>query len=706
MFNKISSFSPATVPVEITTSSRMTRQTSFSRTNRGPSLNQPQQKTFLPLQRPHNRSSSSKRNAFPSVEHAIQFHQELSAQNADVKSFHALKDPATLNAAKAILDAHANGDFLKKLILTPPSTSICEKGSIKVIFAPIDRFPECARIYQQKKDQISLLSVGGPAAIDTAVLASLIDTLRTKLSSNTYITRDYFESNVASSASQLHVRHGTALNADPALTGHALLVPFISRAIFGTTLEEIQHPDFRKIDLRLRNLSVDKLRVYAGNEFNWLWQTIRLHLGFMTEHDLNRLESALSQDILHLVEKVSGVQLSSNVHADPKDSISIHVDLTVEGRAATEHENKELKERVGIISAPLTEEEKTFFFGEQKRNIHGATRYHGDGHLNFEAHDRNLALLAQRGGTCFEAEISHVLFAENEKKPSHTRVAGIITKEGRYVYASHVHLSLGYKADFKFETPQQYLTMRDKLNGFENRLGISPPVPRHKITTATGVSINALFDLTANPVLSEIIVKYGTLPQYAVTNSHWTLIAEHGNQALVRITGGGNTGSEEYNPAYFLNLVANTERIFGVDVLKGIISTYGCPRSINARNSTEFAKIAQGLVVSYGKGGTGNTKRHAEAAMTLYMLDPEFEQAAEEFLNQFVSHTGQPLGQAVRKIHDVAHQMGFIDDQQSHVARRLGIDPSLSASERAACGLLLLMVTVGIACGTSAIGVD
>lgn len=52
----------------------------------------------------------------------------------------------------------------------------------------------------------------------------------------------------------------------------------------------------------------------------------------------------------------------------------------------------------------------------------------------------------------------------------------------------------------------------------------------------------------------------------------------------------------------------NTQKVFG-DSFIGILSAYGCPRSVNYKNSTQFCKLADGLVISYGKGGTGNTKR-------------------------------------------------------------------------------------------------
>lgn len=85
----------------------------------------------------------------------------------------------------------------------------------------------------------------------------------------------------------------------------------------------------------------------------------------MTEHDLNRLESAFSQDVLHLIEDVSGVVLSSNAGRDPKESITIHVDLTEAGSRETSADNRLIKKTVGIESERLNDQEKEFSSGKQ-----------------------------------------------------------------------------------------------------------------------------------------------------------------------------------------------------------------------------------------------------------------------------------------------------------------------------------------------------
>lgn len=89
---------------------------------------------------------------------------------------------------------------------------------------------------------------------------------------------------------------------------------------------------------------------------------------------------------------------------------------------------------------------------------------------------------------------------------------------------------------------------------------------------------------------------------------------------------------ETYMPSHFLNLCTNTRNIFG-NAFVGVVSAYGCVRAINYKNSTQFAKLADGLIVSYGKGGTGNTKRASEAYKAMKYLGLERE--ISQYFNSF-----------------------------------------------------------------------
>jgi hypothetical protein len=270
-----------------------------------------------------------------------------------------------------------------------------------------------------------------------------------------------------------------------------------------------------------------------------------------------------------------------------------------------------------------------------------------------------------------------------------------MTKDGKYFYANKLHFTGGYKVDYEFdrEAPTRFLSgskLRNFVNQVEDTFGLQKPLT-NEVTTATGVSINAVFKKTDR--IKRIIEKYGSTGEIAITNSHWTMVAQNDDHVVVRITGGGNTGSEEYNPTYFLNTIANTRRIFGDDLV-GILSTYGCPRAVNARNSTEFAKIAEGGIISYGKGGTGNTKRHAEAAIGLMMLG--FEEEVVDYFNKFQGRKGQPLGDDLKEIYEHSKDVEFLHDNVRRTNRRMGYDQSFSSEEKFVIGMVMAAVSYAL----------
>jgi hypothetical protein len=130
------------------------------------------------------------------------------------------------------------------------------------------------------------------------------------------------------------------------------------------------------------------------------------------------------------------------------------------------------------------------------------------------------------------------------------------------------------------------------------------------------------------------------------------------------MTGGGNTGSEFYKPSYFLNLCSNTKRIFGDDFI-GIYSAYGCSRAINYKNSTEICLFANDGVISYGKGGTGNTKRHIEAANCLIELG--YKNEIVKFFNERFPKLGDMIYDAHNK-----HNKFYFYDNRKKISRRMG----------------------------------
>ncbi len=603
-------------------------------------------------------------------------------------------DPRTIDIVRKVLRSANYREkeglsFFEEKIFSQPRHVINERGSVVIAVSDIGDFPEHKRKYEAKKEGSAMLCVGGPAAEDQTVLASIIPEIRKGLGEIIYLTRDYKESNINHAAKQSHARHGNALNADQSLSGHSLLPIILMRNLIGITPEEAIAPDFIKIDVPF-TINPAKLRIYFGNELNWMKQVHKRREGKLTEHDINRMESLLSQEIIRVLERETGVQISGGIERAITDSSSVHVAFTERNAREIERENEEFT-RVGIMAEKLTPEELEFFFGNAP--IHSAWKYPGDTHLKFNTHEMNEELAKSGGVRWLDGEeVTRILLTRDDI--GNAKVAGVVTKKSEFFYADKLHFTGGFKAEYVFDRNSdarfQGSFLRNLANRVEDLFHLQQPLS-NGITTSTGVSINAVFKKSDR--MKKLIERYGSTGEIAVTNSHWTTIAQNDEYVVVRITGGGNTGSEEYNPAYFLNTIANTRRIFGDDLV-GILSTYGCPRAVNARNSTEFARIAEGAIVSYGKGGTGNTKRHAEAVTGLMLLG--FEEEVVEYFNQFQSRDGLPMGSEIAKIHQHLQEVEFIHDNRERTNRRMGYDNSFSTQEVLAAGFLVAALSYAL----------
>ncbi len=639
--------------------------------------------------------SLHRRSDFPSIGEFVTSHEDSLRKGVGLKGKFT-SDKKTIDIAEDIfskaVDLDEDGsNFFKRMVFAQPEHTSSEIRSIDVLISDIADFTDLRRKYEKEKIATDgrdvMLCIGGPAAENQVVLAGLIPKIRERLNNITYITRDYKEANANHSAMQSHARHGNALNADSNLTGHALLPLILMRNLIGITPEEALDPDYRKIDVPF-TIDPTKLRIYFGNEINYWKQKHRELTGKITEHDINRIESMISQEILKTVEEEAGIKISSNAREAEKNPTAIHVALSRRDIEDTRHENEELK-KIGVEMEELSEKERSSLFTEGD-GVLAAWKYKSDTSLKFDTHEVNKTIAQDNGVEWLDGvEVRRIMLTQNDAGDA--EVVGVVTKDHEFHYATKVHLTGGYKLNLRFDENSYNrfhgnALVRNFFNKLEDFFEIQSPMPTD-ITTSTGISVNAVFKMDDR--MEELVKR-----QLSVTNSHWTLIARNEDYAMVRMTGGGNTGSEEYNPAYFLNLMANTRQIFG-DNLVGVLSTYGCPRAINARNSTEFVEVAKGLVVSYGKGGTGITKGHYEAAQGLMMLG--FEEEVVEYFNKFQGRNGKQLGEEISEVYKHVQDVEFIHENIGKTNRRMGYDKSISMEEAVSAAILLAALAYALA---------
>ncbi len=610
-------------------------------------------------------------NQLPSVTEFLNKHFDSSYFKEDVKTV-LTEDVKTFELAEEIISKHAQKEgfseeakeSLKKIITEPKSARTDEKGSIDVVIAKIEGTEFEDQLMQQSSEKKKMICVGGPAAVDQALLASTIPQIAEK-TDVVYVGAGHWYSNLVNSALQVHARHGNALNADDSMTGHALLAIMLARGVIGIVNktgeaeDAVENPDYRKIHVKF-TLDAEKLGIYLGNEANWLKQKIvKNFLKKPDQHDLNRLESVVSAEIMYALQDVLSETLGRKFSIiegnkrDNLDSSSIHVALSKKEVEETKTENKILSE-IGIASVELSREEIEKLFGKNNQ-IFGAFSYPGDGNVVPQYHVEAGHVVKEMGNEWLEPAMVTKIFVK-KVDDDQVRIAGVLVQdndEQKFISADHVHFSGGYMVNLQIEDS-------------------AAPAISSPTTTATGVSSNVI--LERNSTINNFINRYGNTGQLAVTNSHWTMLAKSDSHVILRVTGGGNTGSEAYNPNYFLNNIANTVRIFSDEnssPLVGIVRSYGCPRSINAINATSFEKLAEGFLVSYGKGGTGNTKRFAEAVIALAELG--FEEEVVSYFSKFKTAQGDNLGHEITKIiSDFRSETAFLSDSTQRLGKEIG----------------------------------
>lgn len=660
----------------------------------------------------------NKPHHFPSVEQSLKFHVDQSLKlDGDVKTY-LTDDFQTIKTAEKVIDGYvaekelnqSHKQFLTNLILGKKEDESDEKGSKFLYISPIEgsEYEESHKKHLETSKKKKIAHVGGPAAVDGTLLSAMIPDLSEKIDT-IFVGAGYELTNQSNSAAQVHARHGNALNADDALTGHALLPAVIKRGILkvliggASELEDaVDNAGYRKIHIKF-TLDPEKLGIYVGNEVNWAKQKFRKAITGSDQHDLNRIESVVSEKIMYLVQEELSKKLGEEFKIIEgngicnQNSSSIHVALTESETEEARIENKHLAE-INIGSVELSRERIEELFGDNK-NILAAFSYSGDGHIPLENHARTREVVSGVfGEEWLEPAFVKRVFVGNDNGKA--RIAGMLVMEDeaeKFIPVDGMHFTGGYTARLVHDNPIGSVELEKKMvaqianqtldfvKGFgveisdefaekftkaadnlaDRYIGEAVSTP---MTVATGTSINAIFRRT--PEINKFIKEFGNNGQIAVTNSHWTELAKDDEPLIIRITGGGNTGSEKYNPNYFLNVIGNTDRIFA-DALVGVVRSYGCPRAINAINSTNFEEIAEGFVVSLGKGGTGNTKRFSEAVIALALLG--YEDEVVGYFNKFQDDEGRNLGEQIQKmVHDFKQEDAFFQRSTDRTSAKMG----------------------------------
>ncbi|MSP34090.1 MAG: hypothetical protein EXR06_04230 [Rickettsiales bacterium] len=624
------------------------------------------------------------KNQGGSVEEFVLRHIQNIEKNPALKAL-LTKDKSTLDIANNILQ---NNEFLSKNILgsrDDESSKQLKSQEIKINDIQNSRY---FSQYREQKNKKAVAFIGGPAAEDGAVMAALIPDFKNKTDEIFYIIDDYRKSNVSSSAKQLHARHAVPLNAEDCLTGHALVSTLLRRALTGVSLEKAVDAHYIKVDINYKTI-FKNLGIYLGNELDWFKKTLENARGKLTDNDWGRIESFLTISLLQITEQLSGCKITEYKGPDNK-SYSIHLTFSKHEDEGLRVENKNF-EQAGIFARQLSNAEIVQIFGDNSM-IFSAYHYPSDSNILFDAHETNRQIAENKGVNWIEGATLKQVFLESVDSEAH--LAGIeIEKEGelKFIRLSQMHTTLGYRAEYVFAKnrfgskkfnheieAEKYLitavkNFRAKINQLKDFLQIEGVNTR--ITTAAGMSMNLILKKTAK--VQHLMDQFdNSTGQLAVTNSHWTMVAQDNDHVIIRVTGGGNTGSEEYKSTYFLNTFANTIRIFGEDSIAGIISTYACSRAINSNNATSWLQPANGWIVSYGKGGTGNSERTAEAAFAAMFLG--FNKEVTEFYDKFQNKDGRSIGEAIQTVFKRVSLGGknHFEDLRQRVACRMGYKSS------------------------------
>ena len=476
--------------------------------------------------------------------------------------------------------------------------------------------------------------VGGPGSMVAAALDSVTTHKRGGVGKVMYATHSFEHSNARSSAYYFHLRHSNALDADPTVRGPAILREFARRLVIPTrqmVAEAREQLDYMKIDVSLDGLlaspahCANTMGIMLYGFVHTTRNVILEETGFLhlTDWVRNRAYSWYSIPVFRFLELEAndlGVRATQGdtpsllvgQESDRTLPRALHVVFDEASARRTEEENAQLLNANGIVSRKLTRDELSAAMGGDARAIHAAYVYPQDGRVSADMNVVLRDVVRATGNTWREGLEAEKVFVDGQK------VRGVVfrnatTDERWYQPCTSLVLSLGYTAQYEMQgSPPTQTTMLGQLRSLVSRLQwkLGRRNPIGAITVASGGS-------------GYFLVR-GKIPIIGTQNSHWTEVAysPQADVTLAKLTGGGNIASEYIPVTYPLNNLEHIRRMFG-DRFIDVLSLDSCPRSINPQNDVQFYRLASGLIVVAGLGGTGMTKSGANGALSLLLSHPE-----------------------------------------------------------------------------------
>ena len=487
-----------------------------------------------------------------------------------------------------------------------------KKTKHKVLITTVKGTP-----YEEMRNaQNTRVYVGGPGSMAAAALDSVLTHRGSSNGQVVYLNYDFQCSNAKSSAYYYHLRHSTALNSDSRTRGARLLLSHLIRCTKTRErlIQDALKINYLKMDISAQDIfrgglssSIAACTVMVGIVLHTMQNNALSMIGMKHKTDWTR-NCTYSQSSTPVMQYLESAAVKLGIC---KNKECLLTGYAVGGKEGTGNaisvifhdweethvvkENKKLRELDNLPSRRLQFHELKELMGGDCKGLHGGYLYPSDGRITGDMNLILSELVTATGNMWKESVIVEKIFMDGEG------IRGIEYKDTKtdkreYLPCSSAVFSLGYTSKYEIDSKKW-----DILN-FKR-------CPTEYTTVAAGCS-------------GYVIMK-GRIPSIATHLSHYTELdySPEKNLSICKFTAGGNIGSEHAQLTYILNSIEQMKRLFGNRVL-GILSVESCPRVINRQNDVQFYRLANGLHIAVGLGGTGITKMGANGAMSVLLSNP------------------------------------------------------------------------------------